>query len=57
VDSAWRPGVEAERLEERVLNDGTRHRVFKRNLRADQLAEEIGGQVLLDGRWFVAARR
>jgi len=56
VDSAPRPGVPAELWQERVLNDGSRHRVFKRYLTAAQLAGEIGGQPLLDGRWFVAAR-
>lgn len=56
VDSAYRPGVEPEQWQERVLNDGSRHRVYKRYLTADQLAGEIGGEVLLDGHWFVAAR-
>jgi hypothetical protein len=56
VDSAPRSGAETDQWQERVLNDGSRHRVYKRYLRADQLAEEIGGQVLLEGRWFVAAR-
>jgi demethylmenaquinone methyltransferase/2-methoxy-6-polyprenyl-1,4-benzoquinol methylase len=56
VDSALRPGVPPEEWQERVLNDGSRHRVFKRYLTAAQLAAEIGGEVLLEGRWFVAAR-
>ena len=56
IDSALRPGVEPEQTQERVLNDGSRHRVFKRYLSADQLATEIGGEVLLAGEWFVAAR-
>ncbi|HET6964989.1 MAG TPA: class I SAM-dependent methyltransferase [Acidimicrobiales bacterium] len=56
VDSALRPGVDAEQWQERVLNDGSVHRVYKRYLSAGQLAAEIGGNVLLDGRWFVAAR-
>jgi SAM-dependent methyltransferase len=56
IDSALRPGVEPEQIQERVLNDGSRHRVFKRYLTADQLASEIGGEVLLAGAWFVAAR-
>lgn len=56
VDSALRDGVEAEQQQERRLNDGSRHRVFKRYLTADQLAEEIDGDVLLAGTWFVAAR-
>jgi SAM-dependent methyltransferase len=56
VDSARRPGVEPEQWQERVLNDGSRHRVYKRYLSGEQLAEEIGGQPLLDGQWFVAAK-
>ena len=56
VDSAVRPDVPAELWQERVLNDGSRHRVFKRYLTAAQLAGEIGGEALLEGRWFVAAR-
>jgi demethylmenaquinone methyltransferase/2-methoxy-6-polyprenyl-1,4-benzoquinol methylase len=56
VDTALRPGVPPEEWQERVLNDGSRHRVFKRFLTAEQLAGEIGGEVLLDRRWFVAVR-
>lgn len=56
IDSALRAGVEPEQWQERVLNDGSRHRVFKRYLTGGQLAEELGGEVLFDGTWFVAAR-
>lgn len=57
VDSAPRTDRPAEGWQERVLNDGSRHRVFKRFLSGPQLAEELGGgEVLLDGRWFSAAR-
>ena len=56
VDSALGPGVDAEQVQERVLNDGSRHVVHKRYLSAGQLAAEIGGQPLFDGRWFVVAR-
>jgi demethylmenaquinone methyltransferase/2-methoxy-6-polyprenyl-1,4-benzoquinol methylase len=56
VDSAVRPGVPPELWQRRVLNDGSQHRVFKRYLSAAQLVDEIGGEVLLDGGWFVAAR-
>ena len=56
VDTARRPGVAAEEWQERVLSDGSRHRVFKRFFTGPQLAEEIGGEVLLEGSWFVAAR-
>ena len=55
VDSALRPDVEAEQWQDRVLNDGSRHRVFKRYLSGGQLAGELGGEVLYDGTWFVAA--
>jgi ubiquinone/menaquinone biosynthesis C-methylase UbiE len=57
VDSAPRTGVELEGWQQRVLDDGSRHRVFKRYLTGPQLAGELGGsQVLMDGAWFVAAR-
>jgi SAM-dependent methyltransferase len=56
VDSARRPELPAETWQERVLNDGSRHRVFKRYLSATQLADEIGGSVIFEGAWFVAAR-
>ena len=56
VDSARRAGVPAQEWQERVLDDGSRHQVFKRYLTADELAAEIAGEVLLSGRWFVAAR-
>ncbi|HEX7084128.1 MAG TPA: class I SAM-dependent methyltransferase [Gaiellaceae bacterium] len=56
VDSALREGVEPEQWQTRVLNDGSEHRVFKRYLTAGGLAEEIGGEPLLAGDWFVAAR-
>jgi len=57
VDTALRPGGEPEQWQERVLNDGSRHRVYKRFLGAGQLADEIGGTVALAGDWFVAAVR
>lgn len=57
VDSARRPGVEAEEWQERVLDDGSRHRVYKRFLEPDELCAELGGgEVLHAGRWFVVIR-
>lgn len=56
IDSALRPGVEPEQWQERVLNDGSRHRVYKRYLTGEQLAAEISGRVALTGDWFLAAR-
>lgn len=57
IDTALRPDVEPEQWQQRVLNDGSRHRVYKRYLTAAQLAEEIGGEIVFDGAWFVAARK
>ncbi len=56
LDSAHRPGIDPEQWQERVLNDGSRHQVYKRYFTADQLAAELGGQTLFEGAWFVAAR-
>ena len=55
VDSALRPGGPAEDWQERTLNDGSRHAVYKRWFTADALLGELGGGELLhDGPWFVA---
>jgi ubiquinone/menaquinone biosynthesis C-methylase UbiE len=55
VDSALREGVGAEQWQERVLNDGSRHRVYKRFFTGAELAAELGsGEILHDGHWFVA---
>jgi ubiquinone/menaquinone biosynthesis C-methylase UbiE len=56
VDTARRDDTPAERWEERVLGDGSRHQVFKRFLSPRQLAEEVGAETLFAGRWFVAGR-
>ena len=56
VDSALREDVQPEEHQERVLNDGSRHTVYKRFFSAEELAAELGGgRVLHAGRWFVAA--
>jgi demethylmenaquinone methyltransferase/2-methoxy-6-polyprenyl-1,4-benzoquinol methylase len=57
VDSALRPDVEPEELQERILDDGSRWQVYKRYFTPAGLANELGGgSTLLDGRWFVAVR-
>lgn len=53
VDSG---GGDREEMQERVLTDGSRHAVYKRWFSGATLAAEIGGQVLMDGRWFAVAR-
>ncbi|HUO31190.1 MAG TPA: class I SAM-dependent methyltransferase [Bryobacteraceae bacterium] len=55
VDAAWHAGVEPEETQERVLQDGSRHKVYKRYFTPEQLIAELGGgQVLHAGQWFVA---
>lgn len=57
IDSARREDVPAERIDPRVLGDGSRHAVFKRWFEPAQLLEELGGGRLVHaGRWFVAVR-
>jgi ubiquinone/menaquinone biosynthesis C-methylase UbiE len=57
VDSHERPDRGLEEEQERVLNDGSAHRVYKRYFTGDGLAHELGGgKVLHDGRWFVMVR-
>ncbi len=56
IDSALRPGVTAEQWQQRILNDGSSHQVYKRYFAPAQLATELGGEPLLDGTWFTAAR-
>jgi ubiquinone/menaquinone biosynthesis C-methylase UbiE len=55
VDSALRPDGQPEAWQERTLNDGSVHRVYKRWFTGGGLVEELGGgEVLFDGEWFVA---
>jgi ubiquinone/menaquinone biosynthesis C-methylase UbiE len=57
VDSASRPDRADEEWEERILNDGSRHDVYKRRFTAEALTEELGGgETLHAGPWFVAVR-
>ena len=57
VDSALRPDGQPEAWQERVLNDGSRHEVYKRWFTAASLAGELGGgETVHDGPWFVAVR-
>lgn len=54
LDAALRDDVEPEQIQERILNDGSSHRVFKRYFTASQLAGEMGdGHEVFAGRWFV----
>ena len=58
IDSALRPGVAAESIQERVLKDGSRHGVYKRYFTPEMLSNETGAtEILHAGTWFVAALR
>jgi len=55
IDAAWREEVLPESMQERKLNDGSRHAVYKRYFTPAQLTAELGGGTVLHaGRWFVA---
>ena len=55
VDSKLRPGQPAETWQERTLNDGSTHSVYKRWFTAESLQRELGeGQVVHDGAWLIA---
>jgi ubiquinone/menaquinone biosynthesis C-methylase UbiE len=54
VDSALRSDLEREEWQTRILNDGSRFKVYKRYFDADELAGELGGGTVLHAsRWFV----
>jgi demethylmenaquinone methyltransferase/2-methoxy-6-polyprenyl-1,4-benzoquinol methylase len=55
VDAAQREDIQPDVYQERVLNDGSRHVVYKRHFTPERLIAEIGtGRTLHAGRWFVA---
>jgi demethylmenaquinone methyltransferase/2-methoxy-6-polyprenyl-1,4-benzoquinol methylase len=49
-------GDAGERWEERRLKDGSRWNVYKRVFAGPDLAEELDGEILFEGRWFVVVR-
>jgi len=54
VDAALRDGVQPEEQQERILNDGSRHPVYKRYFDPNDLVAELGGgRILHAGTWFV----
>ena len=57
ADAAVRPDHEPVEWQERILNDGSRHQVYKRYFTGAGLVEELGGgEVLHEGPWFVVVR-
>ena len=54
IDAAARGALTTEEVQPRMLNDGSRHSVYKRYFTPVQLIEELGGgRVLHAGQWFV----
>jgi SAM-dependent methyltransferase len=49
-------GDELERWEERQLEDGSRWSVYKRVFAGPDLAEELRGEIVFKGRWFVVVQ-
>jgi ubiquinone/menaquinone biosynthesis C-methylase UbiE len=49
-------GDDAERWEERRLADGSLWTVYKRVFEGPDLANELGGEIVFSGRWFVVVR-
>ena len=57
ADTALQPDHDPVEWQERVLDDGSRHQVYKRYFSAEGLVEELGGgEVLHAGPWFVVVR-
>lgn len=53
VDAVARADRDPEEWQVRILNDGSHWQVYKRYFEPDELADELGGEVLLANRWFV----
>jgi ubiquinone/menaquinone biosynthesis C-methylase UbiE len=57
VDSSRESSEDDEAHQERMLNDGSCWKVYKRWFTPERLASELGGgETLFAGRWFVAVR-
>jgi ubiquinone/menaquinone biosynthesis C-methylase UbiE len=56
-DAALRPDRKREEMQERILEDGSSWKVYKRFFGAEELAAELGGgEVIFSGDWFVVVR-
>ena len=56
LDSGCPPGAKPEEWQIRTLPDGTRHTVYKRHFDIDVLLDEVGGEALFGGRYYVLVR-
>lgn len=53
VDSARAEDEASEHWQERVLDDGSRRRVYKRYFVGGELANDVRERILHEGRWFI----
>jgi hypothetical protein len=49
-------GDASERWEQRRLKDGSGWDVYKRVFEGPDLADELSGEIMFKGRWFVVVR-
>ncbi|HSY23340.1 MAG TPA: class I SAM-dependent methyltransferase [Polyangiaceae bacterium] len=56
IDSVGEKGARETGWQDRSLKDGSRWRLYKRYFEARDLAEELGGDVLFEGRWVAVVR-
>jgi ubiquinone/menaquinone biosynthesis C-methylase UbiE len=56
VASRRRGGDLPERWDDRLLKDGSRWTVYKRVFEGTDLAHELGGEIVFEGRWFLVVR-
>jgi hypothetical protein len=56
LDAGRPSGVNAEEWQDRTLPEGGRYRIYRRHFDPGVLADEIGGEVLFAGRFYVLAR-
>ena len=57
LDSGRPPGVEAEHWQTRTLPDSGDYPIFRRHLDVETLIDEVGGEALFDGTYFVMIRK
>jgi hypothetical protein len=56
LDSGRPTGVRAEEWQSRMLPSGGSYRIYRRHFDAEVLADEVGGEVVFAGRFYVLAR-
>jgi hypothetical protein len=57
LDSGRPTGVRAEEWQTRTLPDGSEYSIFRRHFDINALIDEVGGEALFSGQYFVMIRR